>query len=117
LNWDESTWYYTPVTKYADYKALLSMKPAELSVTALQKGSAKASVVLQNTAKVPAYFIRMELLDGNGDDILPAFWEDNYVTLWPGEKLVVGVSWMAGNGASVRISGVNIGEAKEVVLT
>lgn len=116
LDWDESTWYYTPVTEYADYKALLSMKSAKLSTPATKSPGSKASVVLQNTAKVPAFFIRMELLDGNGEDVLPAFWEDNYVTLWPGEKLIVGVDWMVGKAASIRISGVNVGKDMNIVL-
>jgi exo-1,4-beta-D-glucosaminidase len=116
LDWDESKWYYTPLTEYADYKTLFSMKPAKLSISATKSHSLQATVLLQNRAKVPAFFIRMELLDGNGDDILPAFWEDNYVTLWPGERLVVGVDWMVGRAASVRISGVNIGEAMNVAF-
>jgi hypothetical protein len=50
----------------------------------------------------------------------PAFWTDNYVTLWPGEKTVVGVSWPAAGAAhgagTVKISGVNVGVVKSVAL-
>jgi exo-1,4-beta-D-glucosaminidase len=125
LDWDNSTWYNTPVTKYANYKALFSIKSAKLTVTAYRsisptaEGRVESSIVLQSTAKVPAFFIRLELQDTSGADINPAFWEDNYVTLWPGEKLTVGVQWLAAdakNGASVRISGVNIGQVEDVVL-
>lgn len=125
LDWDNSTWYYTPVTKYANYTSLPSMKRA--SISAIQgeatspaaDGRRKSSVILQNTAKIPAFFIRMELHDENGGDISPAFWDDNYVTLWPGEEMVIGIQWMATDakkGVSVRVSGGNIGQVRDVVL-
>lgn len=124
MNWDDSTWYHTPVTKFSSFKSLQSLKPATLSATAGAPASAGGSVavdvVLENKAKVPAYFIRLELQDASGEDITPAFWTDNYVTLWPGEKMVVGVNWPAAGAAhgkgTVKISGVNVGVVKSVAL-
>lgn len=127
LDWDNSTWYHTPVIEYANYTTLFSMKPASISVTShsatsrAESGRISSSLVLQNLAEVPAFFIRLEIQDRNGADINPAFFEDNYITLWPGEKLAVGVQWLSTGsksekGASVRVSGVNIGDIKDVML-
>lgn len=107
-DWDNSTWYNTPVSSYADYTALQSLKLASLAVTA----SGGKTVQLENKSKVPAFFVRLELQDGKGDDVLPAIWTDNYVTLWPGEKLSLTVTWGEGSapGKVVKISGGNVGD-------
>ena len=105
--------------------ALFSMKPADLVVSSTHSSSSapngrvQSSISLQNTAKVPAFFVRMELQDTSGADVNPAFFEDNYVTLWPGETLNIGVEWMAADAksaVSVRMSGVNVGEVRDVQL-
>jgi exo-1,4-beta-D-glucosaminidase len=109
-DWDNSTWYNTPVTSYADYKSLQNLKPASLVAKASGSSAGSATVQLQNTAAVPAYFIRLEVQDSSGADVLPAIWTDNYVTLWPGEKLSVHVSWDGASspGKVVKISGGNV---------
>jgi exo-1,4-beta-D-glucosaminidase len=115
-DWGNSTWYNTPVTTFADYTALQSLSAAKLSASAgapVVNGSCvTVPVELENQAKVPAYFIRLELQDASGADITPAMWTDNYVTLWPGEKLSVGVHWEmadAHGAGNIQISGGNVG--------
>ncbi|KAI8958153.1 glycoside hydrolase family 2 protein [Daldinia sp. FL1419] len=116
LDWDNSDWFYTPVTRYADYTALNSLEPAEVSVTTAVKSKrscAKAGgllVVLENRSSVPAFFIRLNLVDDKGEDVLPVFWSDNYVTLWPHEKLELQVE--GEGGASVQVTGKNIQKAQ-----
>lgn len=107
-DWDNSTWYNTPVTSYSDFTALQTLKPASLiaKLGGVQSGS--ATIQLENKSKVPAFFVRMELQDGEGADVVPAIWTDNYVTLWPGEKLSVSVSWGSTPGKVVVISGGNV---------
>lgn len=127
MDWGKSTWYYTPVTNFASYKSLQTLKPAWLNATAetpahaATGGNTAVDIVLENQSAVPAYFIRLELQDASEADITPAFWTDNYVTLWPCEKLVVGVSWSAAAGGlhgrgTVKISGMNVGVAKSVTF-
>lgn len=118
-DWNNSTWYHTPVTKFADYTSLQSLKPAKLSASVARPvtadGSITVDVVLENKSIVPAYFIRLELQDASGADITPASWTDNYVTLWPGEKLCVGVNWGSkeAHGAGIiQISGGNVGAVR-----
>ncbi|KAF2106594.1 glycoside hydrolase superfamily [Lophiotrema nucula] len=108
LDWENSTWYYTPVTSYANYTALSTIKPANISVKA-----SKTKVVLENRSKIPAVFVRLNLIDAEGKDIVPVFWEDNYITLWPGEKLDLAVSYESNSpGARIQVSGKNIAEQK-----
>ncbi|KAH7027588.1 family 2 glycoside hydrolase [Microdochium trichocladiopsis] len=129
LDWDESTWYYTPVTEFADLKALTELEPADVTVTLDTAPMPKRStvslheqtpnqhqirdihdgtltVVLENKSEVPAFFIRMNLVDAEGEDVLPVFWSDNYVTLWPHEKVELQVR---GDGAAaIQVSGGNV---------
>jgi exo-1,4-beta-D-glucosaminidase len=100
LDWDKSTWYITPVAKYADFRSLKTIDPAQVQATAGQAsvagGYAKMEVTLENKATVAAYFVRLELKGAQGEDVVPIIWSDNYMTLWPGEKVVLSVSWPAG---------------------
>ncbi|KXT14473.1 hypothetical protein AC579_4795 [Pseudocercospora musae] len=109
LDWDDSTWYYTPVTKYVNYGALWKMQTASLVTYANPTGTDVYTVTLQNRSGFPAFFIRLNLVDEAGQDVVPVFWEDNYVTLFPQEVLEVRVRFLRGGQAKkVEISGGNI---------
>jgi exo-1,4-beta-D-glucosaminidase len=44
-------------------------------------------VTLENPTKALAFFVRLKVNKRvRGEEILPVIWEDNYVTLLPGEK-------------------------------
>jgi hypothetical protein len=47
--------------------------------------SGTAHVTMTNTGSAVAFFIRLQVVGGNGDEALPVFWDDNYVSLLPGE--------------------------------
>ncbi|KAI0383734.1 glycoside hydrolase family 2 protein [Hypomontagnella monticulosa] len=111
LDWENSDWFFTPVTKYADYTALSKLPAADVSftiVTPKERDSSKTAlkVVLENRASVPAFFIRLNLVDKDGEDVLPVIWSDNYVTLWPHEKLEL--QFEGEGGDSLQIHGANI---------
>lgn len=113
LDWGKSTWYYTPCETFVNYTALSTLETAKMSVSTEQvyttAGAQKAySVTLKNDAEVPAFFIRLNLVDSSGDDVVPVMWTDNYVTLWPKETLTLQVTDWEGSGASVDVSGWNI---------
>ncbi|KAI1341461.1 glycoside hydrolase family 2 protein [Xylariaceae sp. FL0016] len=112
LDWDNSDWFFTPVTKYADFTTLNKLADAEVSVSATASTSAVDTkmIVLENKSSSPAFFIRINLVDKDGNDVLPVFWSDNYVTLWPHEKLELEVE---GKGAAaVQISGKNVAKTE-----
>jgi exo-1,4-beta-D-glucosaminidase len=106
LDWPNSTWYHTPVSTYTNYTALNALQPATLQVQT--RGMNK--VVLENTAKVPAVFVSLNLVDATtGEDVVPVVWSDNYVTLWPGEKMEVDVEYEGGyEGVRVEVLGKNV---------
>ncbi|MGY4709400.1 glycosyl hydrolase 2 galactose-binding domain-containing protein [Mycolicibacterium sp. CBM1] len=73
---------------WADMTALNSLPPAPLDITAAGGGDAGRDVTIRlhnPTARI-AFFQRAELLTGPlADEILPVQYDDNYVTVFPGE--------------------------------
>ena len=119
LNWKKSTWYYTPQSVFTDYSALGSMPKASLSV---KQSSAKATtgashkITITNTGKSVAFFVHVRALkEKGGEDILPVIFEDNYITLAPGETRTIDCSYEnkdAGKGEPyILVNGWNIDPA------
>jgi exo-1,4-beta-D-glucosaminidase len=70
-------------------------------------------VTLENPSKTLAFFVHLKLeRDDNGEEVLPVIWEDNYISLLPGEKRQVSAKYRSselGNGKpTVRVSGWNV---------
>jgi exo-1,4-beta-D-glucosaminidase len=89
---DTSTWYMTPVKEYADFTALQSMPSARVRATARftqRAGGTQARVTLVNPGKTLAFFVRLQLTGRGGEEALPVIWDDNYVSLLPGESRVL----------------------------
>jgi exo-1,4-beta-D-glucosaminidase len=120
LDWSfdgDASWYYTPVTTFADFSSLTELSNATVSTTVSPSADGDGlKVKLRNTASVPAFFIRLDLVPSGGGDITPVLWSDNYVTLWPKEDLELSVSWMGEERATaVQVSGWNVGTEKAAV--
>ena len=90
LDWGKSTWYYTPTNSYADMTALEKLAPVNLLVSsdAIRRGEDEsAHVTVSNPSSSLAFFIHLQIKKGRSDeDVLPVVWQDNYLTLMPGEK-------------------------------
>lgn len=89
---DSSTWYNTSVKSYANYTGLRSLPatPVKTSARFSSSGDAgKARVTLRNPGKSVAFFIRLQVTGRGGEEALPVLWEDNYLSLLPGETRVV----------------------------
>ena len=90
LAWDKSQWYYTPVAQYADLRGLSQLPPAELRVSASFQSTGpdgRARVVLENPSQALAFFVHASVRRGSeGEEVLPVLWDDNDVTLLPGER-------------------------------
>ncbi|KAL1653311.1 hypothetical protein SLS61_004188 [Didymella pomorum] len=86
LDWDNSTWYHTPVSSFSNLTALSTMPIAKIVI----RGKGR-SIQIENTSGVPAVFIRFNLVDTKGEDVVPVVWETNYITLWPRESYDVAV--------------------------
>jgi exo-1,4-beta-D-glucosaminidase len=112
---DTSTWYMTPVKEYADYTGLQAMPAATVNATArftASAGTTTARVTLTNPGRSIAFFVRLQLAGRGDDEALPVSWEDNYVSLLPGETrtLTATVRTRDLGGASPRVvvSGWNV---------
>ncbi|KAK8055222.1 glycoside hydrolase family 2 protein [Apiospora rasikravindrae] len=116
LDWDNSDWFYTPVTRYANYSALNQLQPAQVTATVTPtrgglNGSYGHDVLLENQSSVPAVFVSLNLVNGAGGDVVPVFWSDNYVTLLPHEKLSLSVTSRAKGASAVQVRGKNVAPA------
>ncbi len=85
--------YYTPCKEYADLTALNSLPAAKVEIehkfeTSGQEG--KIEVRLDNVGEHIAFFLELKVLKkATGETVLPVFWDDNYVSLLPGESRTI----------------------------
>jgi exo-1,4-beta-D-glucosaminidase len=89
IDWSKSTWWMTPTESFADFTALSQLPKVKLKVTEhteRQGDDSITRVVVENPSKSLAFFVRLKLDDAKGEEILPVVWEDNYISLLPGEK-------------------------------
>lgn len=115
LDWSNSNWYYTPVTDYADYTKLQHMELATVKATVkrlttpIKPGWSTAGIQLEDKSKVPAVFVRLHAIKTDGTEIAPVYWSDNYVTLWPKEKLQLLVAFEGDlTDSLIEVSGRNV---------
>lgn len=83
-------------TQWADFTALAKMPQVSLQAKASEtpadsgnNGMRNFSIVLRNPSKHIAFFVRTELHDTEGKEILPITYSDNYVTVYPGETVEI----------------------------
>jgi exo-1,4-beta-D-glucosaminidase len=116
LDWEKSTWYTTPTASYADYTALSQLPKVKLGVmhrTERKGDDAITRVTLTNPGKALAFFVRLKVAKSRGgEEILPVFWEDNYISLLPGETRELAARYRAselgGARPIVEVSGWNV---------
>jgi exo-1,4-beta-D-glucosaminidase len=117
LDWGKSTWYYTPTTKHADLTALIHLPQTSVRVSLSAAARGRATVHLDNTGKALAFQVRLMLVDAmSGDELLPVFWDDNYVALLPGESRDIAVEYSGAPGSlSLRVEGWNVTKTEVAV--
>jgi exo-1,4-beta-D-glucosaminidase len=116
LDWANSNWYLTPVTRYADLTALQSLPPATTEVRATLRreggeGVATVTLTVPPSAKAVALFQHVLIKrTAGGESVLPILWSDNDVTLWPGESVTLTAHFAAPGAETpvVEISGWNV---------
>jgi exo-1,4-beta-D-glucosaminidase len=116
LRYDKSEWYATPTSSFADFTALGRLPKVHVdakATTSRDGGQATTRVTLSNPSKSLAFFVRLKLDKGQGgDEILPVRWEDNYVSLMPGETRDIAARYDAASLGSaepaLEVSGFNV---------
>jgi exo-1,4-beta-D-glucosaminidase len=116
LDWSKSNWYVTPTASYADYTALGQLPKVKLKVSSRTETKGEESithVTLENPGTSVAFFVRLKVDKGKGgEEILPVIWQDNYVSLLPGEKREIRATYRASElgtaKPAVEVSGWNV---------
>jgi len=87
---DENLYWLT--CNEADWLELNGLEPADIDVSIRKPENDLLSAAIENTGDETAFFMRLKVSDKkSGDLVLPVFMEDNYITLFPGEKRQIGI--------------------------
>ena len=126
-DWQKTNWVTTPISRYASYRALNSLKSPSCQLTValntqnltLKTQNSKLNtqnsklntqhyeLTVSNPSSEVAFFLRLVAKDANDNLVCPAYWTDNYLTLAPGESRTVGcdIPTAAPAGVHFEISG------------
>jgi exo-1,4-beta-D-glucosaminidase len=108
-DFSKTEWYYTPLTEFADFAALQDLPKATLTASMSVSDATNetaARVTVENTGSSLAFLVRLRLLKGqDGAEVLPVFFDDNYISLLPGEKREI----------TVHVRKADLGAAKPVL--
>jgi exo-1,4-beta-D-glucosaminidase len=115
-DWDKSNWYVTPIKTYADLTGLEKLPPVKVNVSSRsqhQGDNDVTHVTVENPTSNLAFMAHLMLTKGQGgDEVLPILWEDNYFTLFPGEKRDVAARYsvesLGGAAPVVAVDGWNV---------
>ena len=116
LDYSKGKWFITPTTQYADFTALGTLPKVKLETQAKstrQGAEGTTTVTLRNPSKSLAFFVRLKVNKGKGgDEVLPVLWEDNYVSLLPGESRQIAaryrISDLGGKRPELELQGWNL---------
>ena len=130
----------TPQSAYADMTALQRLAPAQVRVQTKPAASPCAvpyavhpaaapttppvtaaeceggflyqQMTISNPAKTVAFMIHARLLKSDGEDVVPALFDDNFISLMPGESRTIGVRYRTADlgrtPAHLEVSGWNV---------
>ncbi len=103
--------FYWLAAKSEDYRALDTLPPANVTVTATlsgrEAGENHITVQLKNSGATVALENKLTLLNaGDGARILPAYLSDNYISLLPGETREIDIAYpeTAAGGAKPQLT-------------
>jgi exo-1,4-beta-D-glucosaminidase len=116
LDDSKGTWYYTPTKTYADFTALTTLPSVRLNISTKTERRGKdevAHVTLANPSPSLAFFVHLKIKkDRDGDEVLPILWQDNYLSILPGEKREVSATFgwegLQGSGLYLSVDGYNV---------
>jgi exo-1,4-beta-D-glucosaminidase len=116
FDWDKTTYVHTPSPKFETLTALNQLPEVDVKSTAstsIANGRQVIHVTITNPSKALAFQIALRAYGKRGGaDILPTLWDDNYISLLPGESRTVSASIapedLHGDEAAVEVSGWNV---------
>ncbi len=116
LDWERTQWFHTPNKDFADLTALLRLPRAEVErhlVVEAQGEARRARVTLRNRSDRIAFFLELAIVgQGSRKAVRPVLWDDNYVSLLPGEERTLVASFSAedleGEEPALALTGFNV---------
>ena len=101
------------VVSFLFYSFLLVLKLKVKEKPRKEGDDSITRVTIENPSKNLAFFVRLKLNKGaSGEEVLPVVWEDNYLSLLPGEKREVTATYRTADLGSakpaIEVSGVNV---------
>jgi exo-1,4-beta-D-glucosaminidase len=97
MNYPATEWFVTPIKEFADLTALDRLPPITLKIlSAFEQTGAEQQVrvTLQNPTDTIAFFVNLSVVGRqSGSAVLPIYWEDNCVSLLPGESKTISASF------------------------
>jgi len=118
--WDKTSWVYTPIKAYADFKNLAQLPSTTLDINVTSEDN-KTDMIYTLKIKNPtdriAFFTSLKIKDNSGEMLKPAYWSDNYVSLLPNEEktisVTIGKHLIDNKKISIEVDGWNL-ESKEI---
>jgi len=112
FDWAKTDSTYTPATSYEDLTALQRLPRVRVEASATVAGDV-VTVRLRNPSPSLAFQVHLGLHEGDAEEeILPTFWDDNYLALMPGESRVITArapsAAALGGRPAVAVSGWNV---------
>lgn len=93
LDFEKTEWHWTPNKSFADLTALKTLPEAAVNIVSNITEDGEdylCEVELENVSDKVAFFIEFNLANAEtGLSVLPVFWDDNYISLLPGESRTV----------------------------
>jgi exo-1,4-beta-D-glucosaminidase len=92
LDYENNLWFVTPAKGFADFTALAELPEVELELSStIERRTPELEVAVRmiNPTEALAFFVELRLVNPRDESYLPVLWDDNYVSLLPGEERLV----------------------------
>ncbi|WP_419211306.1 glycoside hydrolase family 2 protein [Maribacter sp. X9] len=103
--------FHTPSKVYADFSLLNTLQTVDIDLDysfEMIDNQRKITIKLTNTGDVIAFLINLKLVDKTTQEsILPIFWEDNFISLLPGEERTLNATFNYNANAELKIEAWN----------
>ena len=107
---------YTPQKDFGDLTGLNALTQVKLELKADHRSEAGKGTVrlkVKNTSASVAFQVHARLTTGkDGDDLVPVFWDDNYISLLPGEERSISATFdssdLNGKEPALEVAGYNV---------
>lgn len=96
------------MSQYADFSALQSLPTTSVQAVASTPRPGVTTVTLTNTSDEVAFFLRADVRTTGGAQVASATWDDNDLTLWPGESQTITATYDPVARPQVSVAGFNV---------